>query len=64
MSENKQPALTDSEALLSDLTKDDHVKSAAAPVDTKTAANLMAAFGGESMANRKYLYFAKIARKL
>jgi rubrerythrin len=30
--------------------------------DTKK--NLEAAFGGESMANRKYLYFAKIAREL
>lgn len=32
--------------------------------DTQTAKNLEAAFAGESMANRKYLYFAKIARKL
>lgn len=32
--------------------------------NTKTKDNLMAAFAGESMANRKYLYFAKIARKL
>lgn len=31
---------------------------------TKTMKNLEAAFAGESMANRKYLYFAKIARKL
>jgi rubrerythrin len=31
---------------------------------TQTAHNLEAAFAGESMANRKYLYFAKIARKL
>lgn len=31
---------------------------------TQTQENLMAAFAGESMANRKYLYFAKIARKL
>src|SRR5262245_53728844 len=31
---------------------------------TRTQDNLMAAFAGESMANRKYLYFAKIARKL
>lgn len=30
--------------------------------DTKQ--NLMAAFAGESMANRKYLYFAKVAREL
>lgn len=34
------------------------------PHDTKTFKNLEAAFGGESMANRKYLYFAKVARKL
>jgi len=31
---------------------------------TKTEENLDAAFAGESMANRKYLYFAKVARKL
>jgi len=31
---------------------------------SKTAINLEAAFAGESMANRKYLYFAKIAREL
>jgi rubrerythrin len=31
---------------------------------TKTAENLHSAFAGESMANRKYLYFARIARKL
>src|SRR5208282_2291506 len=31
---------------------------------TQTAKNLEAAFAGESMANRKYLFFAKIARKL
>lgn len=31
---------------------------------TKTAENLNSAFAGESMANRKYLYFAKVARKL
>jgi rubrerythrin len=31
---------------------------------TKTHENLHAAFAGESMANRKYLYFAKIAREL
>jgi len=30
----------------------------------QTRANLDAAFAGESMANRKYLYFAKVARKL
>ena len=28
----------------------------------KTRENLEAAFAGESMANRKYLYFAKLAR--
>src|SRR3954471_11690874 len=28
----------------------------------KTPANLQSAFAGESMANRKYLYFAKLAR--
>ncbi len=32
--------------------------------NTKTAENLHSAFAGESMANRKYLYFAKVARKL
>ncbi len=31
---------------------------------SKTAQNLHAAFAGESMANRKYLFFAKVARKL
>lgn len=31
---------------------------------TQTHKNLEAAFAGESMANRKYLYFAKIARNL
>lgn len=31
---------------------------------SKTEENLQSAFAGESMANRKYLYFAKIARKL
>lgn len=31
---------------------------------SQTQKNLQAAFGGESMANRKYLYFAKVARKL
>jgi rubrerythrin len=30
----------------------------------RTEQNLHAAFAGESMANRKYLYFAKVARKL
>lgn len=34
------------------------------PHESQTFKNLEAAFGGESMANRKYLYFAKIARKL
>jgi rubrerythrin len=32
--------------------------------ETETAKNLESAFAGESMANRKYLYFAKIAREL
>jgi rubrerythrin len=32
--------------------------------DTKTFKNLESAFAGESMANRKYLYFAKVARQL
>ncbi len=32
--------------------------------DTRTSKNLEAAFAGESMANRKYLYFAKVAREL
>lgn len=31
---------------------------------TETHKNLESAFAGESMANRKYLYFAKIAREL
>ncbi len=31
---------------------------------TQTEKNLESAFAGESMANRKYLYFAKIARNL
>ncbi len=31
---------------------------------TQTEENLESAFAGESMANRKYLYFAKIARNL
>ncbi len=31
---------------------------------SKTISNLEAAFAGESMANRKYLYFAKICRQL
>ena len=65
MSDNQKTVqLSDSEALLTDLTNNDAIaKTGAAPTDTRTAANLMAAFGGESMANRKYLYFAKIARK-
>ena len=29
-----------------------------------TQANLESAFGGESMANRKYLFFADVAKKL
>jgi rubrerythrin len=33
-------------------------------LDTQTKKNLEAAFAGESMANRKYLYFAKLAREL
>jgi len=32
--------------------------------ETLTHKNLEAAFAGESMANRKYLYFAKLARQL
>jgi rubrerythrin len=32
--------------------------------ETQTKKNLEAAFAGESMANRKYLYFAKLAREL
>ena len=32
--------------------------------NTQTKKNLEAAFAGESMANRKYLYFAKLAREL
>ncbi len=32
--------------------------------NNKTEENLHSAFAGESMANRKYLYFAKVARKL
>jgi rubrerythrin len=31
---------------------------------TQTTKNIEAAFAGESMANRKYLYFAKLAREL
>jgi rubrerythrin len=33
-------------------------------LETQTKKNLEAAFAGESMANRKYLYFAKLAREL
>lgn len=32
--------------------------------ESQTKKNLESAFAGESMANRKYLYFAKIAREL
>lgn len=32
--------------------------------NSKTEENLSSAFAGESMANRKYLYFAKVARQL
>ena len=32
--------------------------------ETQTKKNLESAFAGESMANRKYLYFAKLAREL
>ncbi|MDJ0617168.1 MAG: rubrerythrin family protein [Calothrix sp. MO_192.B10] len=32
--------------------------------NSNTANNLEAAFGGESMANRKYLFFAEVTRKL
>lgn len=32
--------------------------------ETQTKKNLQSAFAGESMANRKYLYFAKLAREL
>lgn len=32
--------------------------------NTKTEQNLQSAFAGESMANRRYLYFGQIARKL
>ncbi|MEO0852937.1 MAG: rubrerythrin family protein [Cyanobacteria bacterium J06648_11] len=32
--------------------------------NTNTAKNLESAFGGESMANRKYLFFADVAKKL
>lgn len=32
--------------------------------NSQTAKNIESAFAGESMANRKYLYFAKLAREL
>ena len=32
--------------------------------DSQTVKNLESAFAGESMANRKYLYFAKLAKEL
>jgi rubrerythrin len=32
--------------------------------DSNTAANLESAFAGESMANRKYLFFAEVVSKL
>ncbi len=32
--------------------------------NSNTAKNLEAAFGGESMANRKYLFFAEVTKKL
>ena len=32
--------------------------------NSNTAKNLEAAFGGESMANRKYLFFAEVTRQL
>ncbi|MEQ9552142.1 MAG: rubrerythrin family protein [Coleofasciculus sp. G3-WIS-01] len=32
--------------------------------NNNTAKNLEAAFGGESMANRKYLFFAEVTKKL
>ncbi|HEY9713125.1 MAG TPA: rubrerythrin family protein [Chroococcales cyanobacterium] len=41
-----------------------HSNSNSNSTETRTAQNLNAAFAGESMANRKYLYFAKIARQL
>lgn len=33
-------------------------------IESRTKQNLESAFAGESMANRKYLYFAKLAREL
>ena len=33
-------------------------------IQSSTQTNLEAAFGGESMANRKYLFFADVAKKL
>merc|ERR1712032_1609030 len=35
-----------------------------ATLHTSTQTNLEAAFGGESMASRKYLFFAEVAKKL
>jgi rubrerythrin len=32
--------------------------------NANTSKNLEAAFGGESMANRKYLFFAEVTRQL
>jgi Rubrerythrin len=32
--------------------------------NAETAKNLESAFGGESMANRKYLFFAEVTKKL
>jgi hypothetical protein len=43
------------------------VKATVCPMDLTnpgTHANLEAAFGGESMANRKYLFFAEVAKQL
>ena len=34
------------------------------PAQPRTLVNLEAAFGGESMANRKYLFFAEVAKQL
>ena len=34
------------------------------PAQPGTPANIEAAFGGESMANRKYLFFAEVAKQL
>lgn len=43
--------------------EDPHVR-AMTPAQPGTPANLEAAFGGESMANRKYLFFAEVAKQL